>query len=136
MGKRILPFVGLPIFGSMGAFVFFWYMATFQNQEFQTAVMAATTIGLLAFGLIGITYSIMSASWDPESDGSVLGVEEFNKNVDNLKEGLGRSREHTIKREKGLTESEIQASLRDLERRERKASKKSQTFEQKLNDEI
>jgi len=78
----------------------------------------------------------MSASWDPESDGSVLGVEEFNKNVDNLKEGLGRSREHTIKREKGLTESEIQASLRDLERRERKASKKSQTFEQKLNDEI
>jgi len=138
MGKRMLPFVGLPIFGSMGAFVFFWYMATYQNQEFQPAVVAATTIGLLAFGLIGITYSVMSASWDPESDGSVLGVEEFNKNVDNLKEGLGRSRENAQLREKmkGLPESEIQAALRDLERREKKASKKSQTLEQKLNDEI
>ena len=52
MGKRMLPFVGLPLFLGMGSFVFFWYMATYQNMEYQPALVAATTIALLVVGLL------------------------------------------------------------------------------------
>lgn len=52
MGARMLPFVGIPLIGGMGAFVGFWYMATYQDMEFQPALVAASTIGLLAFGLV------------------------------------------------------------------------------------
>lgn len=52
MGKRMLPFVGIPLFGGMGAFVVFWYLATYKNVEFEPSLVAFTTIGILALGLV------------------------------------------------------------------------------------
>ena len=52
MGSRMLPFVGLPLVGGMGAFVTFWFLATYRNMEFQPSMVAFTTIGILALGLV------------------------------------------------------------------------------------
>jgi hypothetical protein len=52
MGKRMLPFVGIPLFGSMGVFVLFWYLATYKNMEFQPGLVATTTIVILLSGLL------------------------------------------------------------------------------------
>lgn len=52
MGKRLLPFVGIPLIGGMGAFVGFWYMATYRDLEFEPSLVAGTTIGLLVVGLV------------------------------------------------------------------------------------
>jgi len=104
MGKRMLPFVGVPLLGGMGAFVGFWYMATYRDVEFQPVLVAGSTIALLATGLIGITYSMMSASWDPEREGSVLGTDEFSRNIDNIKGGLNRSRDNAAVREQIMIE--------------------------------
>jgi hypothetical protein len=52
MGARMLPFVGVPLFGGMASFVGFWYMATYRDMEFQPALVATTTIVLLAVGLV------------------------------------------------------------------------------------
>ena len=52
MGMRMLPFVGLPLFLGMGAFVGFWYFATYKNMEFQPVLVAGTTIGMLVIGLL------------------------------------------------------------------------------------
>lgn len=38
----------------------------------------------------------MSASWDDDRDGSGLGVDEFNKNIGSLKEGLSRTKGENI----------------------------------------
>ena len=122
MGKRMLPFVGIPLLGGMGAFVVFWYLASYKNQEFQPALVAFSTIGLLGVGLLGITYSVMSASWDPEREGSFLGTDEFSKNLDSLRGGLKRSRDNTITREKmaGMSNAEIDAAIQGLNQREEK----------------
>lgn len=122
MGKRMLPFVGIPLLGGMGAFVAFWYLASYKNQEFQPALVAFSTIALLGVGLLGITYSVMSASWDPEREGSFLGTDEFSKNLDSLRGGLKRSRDNTITREKmaGMSNAEIDAAIQDLNQREEK----------------
>lgn len=52
MGARMLPFVGIPLFGAMGSFVGFWYMATYRDMEFQPALVATATVALLVFGLV------------------------------------------------------------------------------------
>ncbi|KAL3927150.1 MAG: hypothetical protein SGBAC_013196 [Bacillariaceae sp.] len=105
MGSRMLPFVGIPLFGSMAAFVGFWYMATYRDMEFQPALVAASTIAFLAIGLVGITYSIVSTSWDEDREGSLLGTDEFSKNVNNIKEGLSRSKENARLRERAYNYS-------------------------------
>ena len=67
----------------------------------------------------------MSASWDPEVEGSTLGIDEFKNNVDSLKSGLQRSRENLVVREKmaGLSEEEVQNAIRALDKKEQKDQK-------------
>lgn len=135
MGKRMLPFVGIPLFGSLGAFVSFWYFATYKDVEYQPAAVAATTIVLLATGLLGITYSIVSSSWDEDEAGSLLGIEEFQKNVGNIKEGLDRSKENLLLREKmaGMPESEIERAIAELDKRDRKKQQSFQSMMEELD---
>ena len=52
MGKRMLPFVGIPLFGSFASFIGFWYLATQKDIEFQPAVVATTSFVFLAIGLL------------------------------------------------------------------------------------
>lgn len=66
----------------------------------------------------------MSASWDEDVEGSALGFEEFGNNLDSLKSGLNRSRENAVVRERmaGMSEAQIQAAIKDLDKRERPKS--------------
>ena len=66
MGKRMLPFVGVPLFGGMAAFVGFWYMATYRNVEFEPALVAASTIAILVVGLVvsrGRALAVVVSHW-------------------------------------------------------------------------
>jgi hypothetical protein len=59
--------------------------------------------------------------------------------MDNIREGLGRSRENAALREKvsGLSEAELDAALTDLERREMAAAaKREETLESKFEKEL
>jgi Photosynthesis affected mutant 68 len=84
----------------------------------------------------------MSASWDEDREGDLLGVDEFQKNIGNIKEGLGRSRENAILRDRmaNIGNDEMNLALTDLERRENAAQKKKQaatpTLESKLKEEL
>ena len=52
MGQRMIPFVGIPLFLSMGVFVGFWYMATYRDMSFEPSLVAASTILILVLGLL------------------------------------------------------------------------------------
>lgn len=138
MGKRMLPFVGVPLFGVMGTFVAFWYLRVYKNLEFSTVAVAVATIGLLVVGLLGITYSVMSASWDEDVEGSTLGLEEVSKNLDSIKDGLRRSKENVLLRERmaGMPEAEIQAAIRELDKKDEREKMMTMTYEEKLNKEM
>lgn len=138
MGSRMLPFVGIPLFGTMGAFVAFWYLRVYKNIEFETVSVAFVTIGLLVVGLLGITYSVMSASWDSDREGSALGVDEFSNNLDSIRAGLKRSKENLIIREQmaGLPEGEIEAAIRALDKKDERAKMKKMSLEEKMKKEL
>jgi len=127
MGNRMLPFVGIPLFGVMGTFIGFWYMATYKGVVYETVLVAYSTIFILVVSLLGITFSVMSASWDPDVEGSTMGIKEFTSNLDSIKSGLKRSRETLITREKmsGLSEMEVQNAISVLDKKEEKSVKLS-----------
>ena len=78
----------------------------------------------------GITYSVMSASWDEDREGSALGVDEFQRNLENVKEGLGRSRENAVLRDRLKTG---QVRLEDLDQQGSSTKKsKPSTLGEKL----
>jgi hypothetical protein len=148
MGQRMIPFVGLPILGGLATFITFWYLAVYQDQSFPPVLVATATLVWFAIGLAGITYSVLSASWDEDDDrekndgetsGDLLGFNEVKRNVDNIKTGLSRSRDNALVREQmaRLGDDEIQAALRDLNEREKtKTTVKPQTLQQKLDDSL
>ena len=76
----------------------------------------------------------MSASWDPDREGSFLGVDEFSKNVDNIKTGLSRSRENAILRDR--IDEFSPAELANLEQKESTKEKRQQSFGDKFKDEL
>ena len=67
----------------------------------------------------------MSASWDEDREGDFWGVEEFQRNVQNIQDGLGRSRENAVLRERLQTG---QVSMEDL----REKKEKPKTLSEKL----
>ncbi len=76
----------------------------------------------------------MSASWDPDREGSLLGTDEFSQNLDNIKSGLSRSRENAALRERMATST---FSDDELEGRASSGnSKKAVSFKEKLGEEL
>mmetsp|Transcript_19239 Transcript_19239/g.66716 ORF Transcript_19239/g.66716 Transcript_19239/m.66716 type:complete len:282 (+) Transcript_19239:55-900(+) len=100
MVLRMALFGGLPAFGGVGLFVWFYFAATRDDNVFQpTAVATATTVPWV-IGLLGIGYGALSASWDEEEDGSALGFKEIKLNVGRLLDGVSRSAKDAQLREK------------------------------------
>ena len=89
----------------------------------------------ISYDVKGITYSVMSASWDSDTEGSALGFDEFSSNLDNIKDGLKRSKENILIREQmaGMPEAEIQAAIKSLDEKDKRAAKKKMSFEEKLD---
>ena len=78
----------------------------------------------------------MSASWDADREGSFLGTEEFQLNVKNIQEGLQRSRENAILRDKMATSQEFSSALQELDQREESLKKKKQSLQDKMQEEM
>lgn len=77
----------------------------------------------------------MSTSWDPDRQGSFLGTEEFSRNLENIKDGLSRSRDNAILRDKLATDQDMQRALSKLDQEESKKRKNS-SLESKINEEL
>ena len=73
----------------------------------------------------------MSASWDEDREGSFWGFDEFQRNVENVKDGLGRSKENAILRDRLQTG---QVRLEDLEKGSSAKKSKATTLSEKLQD--
>lgn len=90
---RIAAFFGVPVFGGLTIFVGAFLYSKQTDTVIQPNIVAYATQVPFVLGLLGITYGILSASWEPENKGSTLGLDEFKTNVGRIKNGLERTRE-------------------------------------------
>lgn len=86
MISRIAVFCGIPTV--LGISTFFVSYLVVSNGLFDlpnTAVLLVS-MGCFGLGVLGLSYGVLSASWDEEISGSTLGWEEFNTNFGRMRE--------------------------------------------------
>jgi Photosynthesis affected mutant 68 len=88
MLRRIVGFAGVPL-GTLFAFFAAYFVAKYKyDVSVIPVVVATTTLGCIATAGVGISYGIMSSSWDEDTEGSKLGFDEVKVNVVRARDGL------------------------------------------------
>jgi hypothetical protein len=94
MAKRMAIFCGVPTVLGLSTFPIS-YFVVFQNGiELPNVAVLLTSLGCLGLGVLGLSYGVLSASWDEALPGTKVGWQEFQLNcgrmVENFKAGRDR----------------------------------------------
>ncbi|CAL6366790.1 unnamed protein product [Bathycoccus prasinos] len=98
MLSRVVRFSGIPMVLGFTTGPTYYYFAKINAQEWlEPWIFFAASTATFGLAFLGITYGVLSASWDPSREGSALGVDEFKMNIPILFQTiLGKSdREYT-----------------------------------------
>ena len=122
MLRRVVPFAGLPVAGSVVLFGGFYFANTQLGLDLPPSIVAYSTQALLLLSFAGITYGVMSTSWDEEEEGSFLGFEEAKTNV---KMALGDAKAAQARAKAGYMEDDaakegVYMSKRAMEKAQKK----------------
>ena len=90
MITRIAGFFGIPVFGGLAIFVGAFFYSKNTDTIVPPYIIAYATQVPFVLGLIGISYAILSASWDEDIEGSLLGFDEIKLNIKRIQDGFGR----------------------------------------------
>ncbi|KAL3903160.1 MAG: hypothetical protein SGPRY_011790, partial [Prymnesium sp.] len=93
MLRRVVPFAGLPIVGAFAIFCGFYYANTQLDLDLPPQLVAYATQLCVLLSFAGITWGVMSTSWDEEVEGSLLGAEQVGRNFDLMRGVEGQKRE-------------------------------------------
>lgn len=122
---RMVPLFSVPFVLGIGTFVGLYLYGAKTGTIMQPGVVAYVTWAPFLAGLLGLSYGVLSASWDEEVEGSFLGFEEFSTNVGRILEGLQRSSERR----------ELEEAIAERERElKQKAKAKVQNARDAAND--
>ena len=93
MITRIAGFFGIPVFGGLSIFVGAFFYSKNSDSIIPPYIIAYATQVPFVLGLIGISYAILSSSWDEDKEGSLLGIDEIKINLKRIQDGFGRVQE-------------------------------------------
>eukprot|EP00897_Mesotaenium_endlicherianum_P002563 jgi/Mesen1/2334/ME000155S01422 len=80
MLQRMLVAVGVPLVMGVGFFPLFYWLKVTQNVEFPEWLPVVVTGSAFGVAGLGISYGVLSTSWDPAREGSLLGWREARAN--------------------------------------------------------
>ncbi|PKI32397.1 hypothetical protein CRG98_047216 [Punica granatum] len=80
MMNRMAFSVGIPLFIGLLFFPFFYYLKVGLKIDVPTWVPFIVSFFFFGSALLGVSYGIVSSSWDPMREGSLLGWNEAQKN--------------------------------------------------------
>ncbi|GAX82707.1 hypothetical protein CEUSTIGMA_g10133.t1 [Chlamydomonas eustigma] len=81
MFPRMVTCAALPVLTGLLLLVFFYFQKEAMGDDFPMWIVYVSQNLTFGGGLLGITYGIISTSWDPSREGSVLGWDEFRANL-------------------------------------------------------
>ncbi|MDH6066062.1 PAM68 family protein [Chrysosporum ovalisporum APH033B] len=80
MIRRVAGFCGIPTALGITTLVFSYLLTMYSDIKLPPIAVLLANMGLFGLGVVGITYGVLSASWDEERMGSLLGLSEFMTN--------------------------------------------------------
>jgi Photosynthesis affected mutant 68 len=88
MMKRMALFSGIPSALGMSTFIVSYLVVSQDLVDLPTYAVLLVSLGFFGLGVVGLTYGVLSASWEEASPGSRLGVEEFKVNWGRMAESF------------------------------------------------
>ena len=79
MLRRMAFFSGMPVALGVGVFFLSYYLQSREILELAPVAVLLVTMGCFGLGVLGLTYGVLSASWD-EAPGGLVGLKEFKLN--------------------------------------------------------
>lgn len=86
MISRIALFCGVPTFLGIATFFVSYLVVTKGWFELPNTAVLLVSMGCFGLGVLGLSYGVLSASWDEEISGSSLGWQEFTTNFGRMRE--------------------------------------------------
>jgi len=99
MGIRMAVLGGVPFFVGVSVFLLYFTLAFRFDVRVIPVFVGYSTLFTFGGALVGVTYGIMSASWDEEVEGSFWGWEEAKMNALRAREGLTSARGREVREE-------------------------------------
>ena len=84
MARRIAFTTGLPTLLGMSVFIISYIVIVKGIAEIAPSITLTSSAICFLIGLLGLSYGILSASWD-EEPGSILGIENITPNINKLR---------------------------------------------------
>jgi hypothetical protein len=92
MARRVAIATGIPTVMGMGVFVGSYLLVSRQILDIPPGATLAASGGCFVLGLLGLSYGVLSASWEPQP-GSLLGSEQIGLNISRLRESVRAMRQ-------------------------------------------
>lgn len=93
MIKRMAFLCGIPSALGMSTFVVSYLLVVNDLFKVPTYAVLLVSLGWFGLGVLGLSYGVLSASWDEETVGSWVGWSEFNTNLGRMTEAWRSSRD-------------------------------------------
>tara|TARA_Y100001968_G_scaffold181687_1_gene166375 strand:- start:208 stop:648 length:441 start_codon:yes stop_codon:yes gene_type:complete len=91
MARRIAFTTGIPTLSGMGVFIGSYFLISRGIAEISPTVTLVSSAICFLVGLLGLSYGILSASWDL-NPGSFLGFENIQPNISRIKDAFKSSK--------------------------------------------
>jgi hypothetical protein len=92
MARRVTIATGIPTLLGMGVFVGSYLLVSRQILDIPPGATLAASAGCFLLGLVGLSYGVLSASWEPQP-GSLLGAEQLGLNISRLRQSIAAARQ-------------------------------------------
>ena len=89
MARRVAIATGTPTVLGMGSFIGSYLLVSKGVMDIPPGVTLLTSGGFFLLGLLGLSYGVLSASWEPGA-GSLLGLEQIGLNIGRLRSSIKR----------------------------------------------
>ena len=90
MARRIAFTTGIPTLSGMGVFIGSYFLISRGIAEISPTVTLVCSAICFLIGLLGLSYGILSASWDFKP-GSFFGIENIKPNINRMKDAFKTS---------------------------------------------
>lgn len=85
-------FCGIPTALGISSFVVS-YVAVSHGVELPNTAVLLVSLGCFGLGVLGLSYGVLSASWDETTPGGLLGVDQFRVNFGRMTSAWKESRQ-------------------------------------------
>jgi hypothetical protein len=89
MARRVAVATGIPSILGMCTFVASYLLVSKGVLDIPPGITLVTSGGFFLLGLVGLSYGVLSASWEPGA-GSLLGIEQIGLNIGRLRSSIKR----------------------------------------------